>query len=84
MLETKSLVMGIVFMRLQEHRMAFTDAMNVPLKHVTVLEEAHHLLRRTSDVQSNESANLQGKSVEMITNSIAEMRTYGEGFIIEY
>ncbi|KOO48166.1 ATP-binding protein [Priestia koreensis] len=80
--ETKSLVMGIIFMRLQEHRMAFAEAMNVPLKHVTVLEEAHHLLRRTLDVQSNESANLQGKSVEMITNSIAEMRTYGEGFII--
>ena len=32
--------------------------------------------------QSQEGANLQGKSVEMITNSIAEMRTYGEGFII--
>ena len=55
--------------------------MNTPLKHVTVLEEAHHLLRRTSDVQL-QGANLQGKSVEMITNSIAEMRTYGEGFII--
>lgn len=27
-------------------------------------------------------ANVQGKSVEMISNSIAEMRTYGEGFII--
>lgn len=80
--ETKSLVMGILFMRLQEHRMAFTETMNTPLKHVTVLEEAHHLLRRTSDVQSTEGANLQGKSVEMITNSIAEMRTYGEGFII--
>ncbi|MDT0160660.1 helicase HerA domain-containing protein [Bacillus sp. AG4(2022)] len=80
--ETKSLVMGIIFMRLQEHRMALAKVMNIPLKHVTVLEEAHHLLRRTSDIQSSESVNLQGKSVEMITNSIAEMRTYGEGFII--
>ncbi|WP_422122329.1 helicase HerA domain-containing protein [Planococcus sp. X10-3] len=80
--ETKSLVMGILFMRLQEHRMASADGMNVPLKHVTVLEEAHHLLRRTSDVQTAEGSNLQGKSVEMITNGIAEMRTYGEGFII--
>lgn len=32
--------------------------------------------------QSQEGANLAGKSVEMISNSIAEMRTYGEGFII--
>ena len=29
-----------------------------------------------------EGANLIGKSVEMIANAIAEMRTYGEGFII--
>lgn len=25
---------------------------------------------------------MAGKSVEMITNAIAEMRTYGEGFVI--
>lgn len=80
--ETKSIVMGILFMRLQEHRIATATSMNIPLKHVTVLEEAHHLLRRTSDTQSTEGANMQGKSVEMITNGIAEMRTYGEGFII--
>ena len=30
----------------------------------------------------SESANLLGKSVEMLANAIAEMRTYGEGFII--
>ena len=29
-----------------------------------------------------EGSNVAGKSVEMIANSIAEMRTYGEGFII--
>ncbi|MEI3216459.1 MAG: hypothetical protein V8S23_02540 [Lachnospiraceae bacterium] len=32
--------------------------------------------------QSGESANLLGKSVEMLSNAIAEVRTYGEGFII--
>ena len=55
---------------------------NQHLKHVTVLEEAHNLLKRTSSEQSSESGNLLGKSVEMLANSIAEMRTYGEGFII--
>ena len=55
---------------------------NDDLRHITVLEEAHTLLRRTSMEQSQESSNLQGKSVEMLTNAIAEMRTYGEGFII--
>ena len=79
--ETKSLIMGILIMKLQEYRMQ-PDKMNESLQHVTVLEEAHNLLRRTSYSQSQESSNLQGKSVEMLANAIAEMRTYGEGFII--
>lgn len=79
--ETKSLIMGILIMKLQEYRMQ-PDKMNESLQHITVLEEAHNLLRRTSFAQAQESSNLQGKSVEMLTNAIAEMRTYGEGFII--
>ncbi len=80
--ETKSLIMGLLVMKLQEHRIATCDGMNVALNHVTVLEEAHNILKRTSTEQSTEGANLLGKSVEMLTNAIAEMRTYGEGFII--
>ena len=84
--ETKALLMGVLILKLQEHRMAQRVAGetqgNEGLRHITVLEEAHNLLRRTSTEQSQESSNLQGKSVEMLTNAIAEMRTYGEGFII--
>lgn len=80
--ETKALIMGILVLKLQEYRMTASEGINVPLRHVTVLEEAHNLLRRTSVEQSSDSANLLGKSVEMLANSIAEMRTYGEGFII--
>ena len=79
--ETKALIMGILVMKLQEYR-AGTSKKNSPLKHVTVLEEAHNLLKRTSTEQSAEGSNLLGKSVEMLANSIAEMRTYGEAFII--
>lgn len=80
--ETKSLIMGMLVLKLQEYRMATATGMNEKLKHITVLEEAHNLLKRTSTEQSSESANLRGKSVEMLANAIAEMRTYGEGFII--
>ncbi|MGT2681531.1 ATP-binding protein [Streptococcus porci] len=80
--ETKSLIMGMLVLKLQEYRMTHTESLNNPLKHVTVLEEAHNILKRTSSEQSMEGSNLVGKSVEMIANSIAEMRTYGEGFII--
>ena len=79
--ETKSLIMGILVMRLGEHRMSYSG-MNEPLRHVTVLEEAHNILKRTSTEQSSEGANVAGKSVELLSNAIAEMRTYGEGFII--
>lgn len=80
--ETKSLLMGLLVLKLQEHRMAEKKGMNQPLRHLTVLEEAHNLLKRSSSDQGSESGNLAGKSVEMISNAIAEMRTYGEGFII--
>ena len=79
--ETKAMLMGILIMRLQERRMA-QDGINLKLKHLTVLEEAHHILKKTSTEQSSEFANLLGKSVEMIGNAIAEMRTAGEGFVI--
>jgi len=80
--ETKSLIMGILVMRLSEHRMSNAHGMNQPLKHITVLEEAHNILKRTSTEQSLEGSNVTGKAVEMLSNAIAEMRTYGEGFII--
>ncbi|MDO4539085.1 MAG: DUF87 domain-containing protein, partial [Coriobacteriales bacterium] len=80
--ETKSLLMGMLVLKLQEHRMATSNGLNLPLRHVTVLEEAHNLLKRTSTEQVPEGGNLIGKSVEMLSNAIAEMRTYGEGFVI--
>jgi hypothetical protein len=78
--ETKSLIMAMLVMKLNEYRMVSGKIDH--LSHITVLEEAHHLLKRTSTEQSSESANLLGKSVEQLATSIAEMRDYGEGFII--
>lgn len=80
-METKAMIMGVLILKLNEYR-ASVHVMNSKLKHITILEEAHNILKRTSTEQSSESANLVGKSVEMLTNAIAEMRTYGEGFLI--
>lgn len=76
--ETKALIMGLMVYILNEYRMDQKTENNTGLRHVTVLEEAHNLLKNTSSGESE----LIGKSVEMITNTIAEIRTYGEGFII--
>lgn len=80
--ETKALIMGILIMRLNEYRVVNAKEANSKLRHVTVLEEAHNILPRTSTEQSMEGSNVTGKSVEMLINSIAEMRTYGESFVI--
>lgn len=85
--EAIALIMGTFIMKLNEYRKSQrksdpTAQLNSQLKHITVLEEAHNLLKRTSTEQSQDGANMVGKSVEMISNSIKEMRTYGEGFVI--
>lgn len=86
--ETVALIMGVLIMRLGEYRKsqrkfgASGQEHDSNLSHITVLEEAHNLLKRTSKDQSQDGANMVGKSVEMISNSIKEMRTYGEGFLI--
>ena len=77
--ETKALIMGLMVYILNEYRVDRKTENNNGLKHITVLEEAHNLLKNTSGGGSSE---LIGKSVEMLTQTIAEIRTYGEGFII--
>lgn len=80
--ETKALLMGILVIRLKEYRQSTTRSLSTVLRHITVIEEAHNLLKRTSTEQAMDTANVAGKAVEMISNSLAEMRSTGEGFII--
>lgn len=80
--ETKSLIMGILILKLTEYRMANAEKGNAKLKHITVLEEAHNILKNADNIKGTAGNNVVAKSVEMIVNSIAEMRTYGESFVI--
>ena len=79
--ETKALIMGILITRLEEYR-SCSGLMNSSLRHITLLEEAHHLLGSHGSTQSQDFGNMRGASIEMINNAIREMRTYGEGFVI--
>ena len=83
--ETKSLIMGVLVMALNEYRVDESfknpDLKNAKLRHVTILEEAHNLLRNSAASASGASATV-AKSIEALSNAIAEMRTYGEGFLI--
>lgn len=75
--ETKALIMGLLVMKLREYLMTI-DEKSETLRHVTVLEEAHTLLKRVSA----ENSWLMGRSIETLADVIAEMRAYGEGFVI--
>jgi len=72
----KAFLMGTVLIRLAEHlRLAHRTTGGNPagLKHLTVVEEAHRLLRR---------AEADSYAVEMFAGLLAETRAYGEGLVI--
>lgn len=80
--ETQALIMGFLVTRLAEFRRSEDQGMDLPLRHVTVLEEAHNLLSASHSGPAGEGASIGGKSVELLVRAIAEMGTYGEGFLV--
>ena len=81
--ETQALIMGFLVTRLAEFRRSEDQGMDLPLRHVTVLEEAHNLLNDShSGPAAGEGTSISGKSVELLVRAIAEMGTYGEGFLV--
>lgn len=80
--ETRSLIMGVLIIQLREYRKVTVKTSNNPTRHITVLEEAHNILKRCSKESSSDSGNVVGKSVSMLCDCIAEMRSLGEGFLI--
>jgi hypothetical protein len=78
----KAFLMGTVLIRLAEHlRMAHRARAGglVGLRHLTVIEEAHRLLRRQ---ETGAPAGAAAHAVEMFAGLLAEIRAYGEGLII--
>ncbi|MBI3241804.1 MAG: ATP-binding protein [Chloroflexi bacterium] len=78
--DEKAFLMALLFIRLYEA--CQTRKISNDLCHVTLIEEAHRLLRNVPILVSSEIANTRGKAVEMFADMMAEMRAYGEGFII--
>ncbi|RKS68747.1 DNA helicase HerA-like ATPase [Actinomadura pelletieri DSM 43383] len=73
----KAFLMGTVLVRLVEHlRMRQRAGGGAGLRHLTVFEEAHRLLRRS------EQAGPASHAVETFASLLAEIRAYGEGLIV--
>lgn len=80
--DEKAFVMALLLMRLYEHCRVQRREASGRLRHLTLIEEAHRLLKNVPVSLSAEAANARGKTVEMFTDILAEIRGYGEGFII--
>jgi len=79
----KAFLMGTVLIRLAEHlRLRHRTGPAVTgLRHLTVVEEAHRLLRR-AEPDGQPGAGAAGHAVEMFAGLLAEIRAYGEGLVI--
>jgi DNA helicase HerA-like ATPase len=82
----KAFLMGAVLIRLAEH-LRLTHRTHHPvtgLSHLTVVEEAHRLLRRTEPASAGPGGGggAGGHAVEMFAGLLAEIRAYGEGLVI--
>src|SRR5262249_55537108 len=78
----KAFLMGMVLIRLTEHlrlRQRHEGALSGRLRPLTVVEEAHRLLRQPPPGASIGPA---AHATEMFADLLAEVRAYGEGLII--
>jgi hypothetical protein len=82
----KAFLMGTVLIRLVEHlrltRRTASEGEPAGLRHLTVVEEAHRLLRRSGSADAPGGGGAAGHAVEMFAGLLAEIRAYGEGLII--
>jgi hypothetical protein len=77
----KAFFMGLVLSFVREACLA-RGLVGSTVNHVTVIEEAHRLLKHTSEVQVDEAANIRGQAVESFSNMLAEVRAYGESLVV--
>ena len=79
--QDKAFLIGAVLIRLTEHlrlRQRHQPGGPPGLRHLTVLEEAHRLLRDPGPGQRGPAA----KAVELFAALFAEVRAYGEGLVV--
>jgi hypothetical protein len=82
--EEKIFLMGLILTRLFEYRRLqfLKHNSTMPFQHLTVIEEAHRLLRAVPMHSNPDLTNIKGQAIETFTNILSEIRAYGEGFLI--
>ncbi len=72
--QDKAFLMGLLLIRIYERLRL--DGESETLRHVTVVEEAHRLLRRP------EGPSAAARAVQTFAEMLAEVRAYGEGIVV--
>lgn len=82
--DEKAFLMGLILMRLYEYHegRAKRGAITPGLCHLTLIEEAHRLLRNVHTGPTSDFANPKGQAIETFSNMLAEIRAYGEGILV--
>jgi DNA helicase HerA-like ATPase len=89
--DEKAFLIGLLLIRLAEYHegrshagqdAAPANAAPGRLRHVTLIEEAHRLLRNVGMEQGGDNANPKGRAIEVFTNILSEIRAYGEGILM--
>ncbi|WP_229787611.1 ATP-binding protein [Actinokineospora fastidiosa] len=73
--QDKAFLIGAMLIRLHEHLRVHRPDTGT-LRHVTVIEEAHRLLKRV------EPGSPAAHAVELFSSLLAEIRAYGEGIVV--
>jgi hypothetical protein len=77
----KALAMMFLLTQLREY--CKIHRQNSVLAHVTLIEEAHRVLENVRSVAGSEvAADTRAEAVRYFSSALAEMRAYGEGFLI--
>ena len=79
--DEKAFLLGCILLKLAQHRQVQGQATD-GLRHVTLIEEAHRLLRNVPETMGTAIANPRRQAVETFSNMLAELRTYGEGLVV--
>lgn len=77
----KAIVMGALMVQYFQYIKKCSGNTTNQLKHLFVMEEAHHLFRETQNT-NGQNGGASAQLVSMLSDLLAEIRAYGEGFVI--
>jgi len=82
--EQKAFIMGILLTRLYEYRQVQRETKKQihEFQHLTVIEEAHRLIKAPNNYSSPDFPEASKQAVETFANMLSEVRAFGEGIMI--